>query len=610
MSYLDGHDVLGPDTEHDPRGIDDIEGVGALGVLRRAKAASPELQTGLGLTVLMALAVAGGNLLVPETIHWVLDLGILADGVRMGRVVLLSSISILLVGGSILLGKATYYRLLRTMENLLMGLRVQTFTHLHRLSLAEHTASRKGALVARVTSDVETLTQFVAWGALSWIINPAQILGVLVVMATYSWQLLLVTLLVHLPLVPVLRWMQRRQLRAYDQVRTRVSDTLSVVSESLQGVDVVRAYGYREATRSRLHGTIDRQYRQQMRAQRYFSLVLPLTDIIGIAAIAAVIGVGVHWGGDWGVTSGELVAFVFLSNLFVARTTELGEVLDQTQTALAGWWKILDVLDIEVDLVEPAAGPPVPAGALSVRAEGVEFAYRGGDRVLHGLDVDLPAGAAVAVVGETGSGKTTFAKLLARLADPTAGRLLIGGVDLTLMTVDDRHRAVRMVPQDGFLFDATVADNIGYGRPGARRIDVEAAIDSLGLRWWVDRLPFGMDTPVGERGESLSVGERQLVALARAQVADPGLLILDEATSAVDPETERALEGALRHLAEGRTTVSVAHRLTTAEQADRILVFDRGRIVEQGGHADLVAADGVYAALYQSWLGNTRVAPR
>lgn len=610
MSYLDGHDVLGPDAEHDPRGIDDIEGVGALGVLRRAKAASPELQTGLGLTVLMALAVAGGNLLVPETIHWVLDLGILADGVRMGRVVLLSSISILLVGGSILLGKATYYRLLRTMENLLMGLRVQTFTHLHRLSLAEHTASRKGALVARVTSDVETLTQFVAWGALSWIINPAQILGVLVVMATYSWQLLLVTLLVHLPLVPVLRWMQRRQLRAYDQVRTRVSDTLSVVSESLQGVDVVRAYGYREATRSRLHGTIDRQYRQQMRAQRYFSLVLPLTDITGIAAIAAVIGVGVHWGGDWGVTSGELVAFVFLSNLFVARTTELGEVLDQTQTALAGWWKILDVLDIEVDLVEPVAGPPVPAGALSVRAEGVEFAYRGGDRVLHGLDVDLPAGAAVAVVGETGSGKTTFAKLLARLVDPTAGRVLIGGVDLTLMAVDDRHRAVRMVPQDGFLFNTTVADNIGYGRPDARRVDVEAAIDSLGLRWWVDRLPFGMDTPVGERGESLSVGERQLVALARAQVADPGLLILDEATSAIDPEMERALEGALQHLAEGRTTVSVAHRLTTAEQADRILVFDRGRIVEQGGHTDLVAADGVYTALYQSWLGNTRVAPR
>jgi ATP-binding cassette subfamily B protein len=226
--------------------------------------------------------------------------------------------------------------------------------------------------------------------------------------------------------------------------------------------------------------------------------------------------------------------------------------------------------------------------------------------VLRDLNLRLPAGGSVAIVGETGSGKTTFAKLLGRLADPTAGTIRLGGVDLRAVSPDERRRAVRLVPQDGFLFDATVGENVRLGRAGAGDDEALAAFTALGLDWWLDELPLGLNTPVGERGGQLSVGERQLVALARAQLGDPGLLVLDEATSAVDPETERALTGALDRLSAGRTLVSIAHRLSTAEAADLVLVFDDGRIVETGTHADLVGADGTYASLYDSWLGNTR----
>ena len=585
---------------------DEIRAAGAFAILRRGLAASPELRDGLVFTALMALAVAGSKLLVPLTIQAVLDGAMTSDGVSMSRVLALSGGAAVLVVGSIQLGRVTYLRLVATAENVLYGLRVRTFGHLHRLSLAEHTASSKGVLTARVTSDVETLTKFAQWGAVAWIINSVQIVAVLVIMSVYSWQLTLVTLSLHLPLLPILRWMQQRQLLAYNMLRSRVSETFGVISESVHGVEVVRTYGYREPTRSRVRSAVDSQYRQQLVAARYFSLVLPISDVLGVAAIASVIGAGVWWGGAWGVSSGELVAFVFLSNLLVTPITELGEVLDQTQTALAGWWKILDVLDTPVEVVDPVEPRPVPGGALEVRAEAVEFSYRTGGLVLRGIDVVLTAGSSVAVVGETGSGKTTFVKLLARLADPTAGRVLVGGVDLRDASPEDRRRAVRMVPQDGFLFDTTVRANIGFGRVGSDDDDVDAAIDLLGLREWVERLPDGVETMVGERGEGLSVGERQLVALARAQLGDPGLLILDEATSAVDPETETTLERALERLAVGRTTVSVAHRLSTAERSDLVLVFDDGRIAERGTHTELLERGGIYAGLHDSWLGNTR----
>tara|TARA_B100000959_G_scaffold108732_3_gene114654 strand:+ start:366 stop:2192 length:1827 start_codon:yes stop_codon:yes gene_type:complete len=606
MTFLDGHDAIGKDFENEIQGLEGIEEVGALNVLKRGLKASPELKAGISLTALMALAVAGGKLLVPLTIKEVLDRGITSSGVNVNSVLFFSLIAMFLSIAGMALGKATYYRLAKTAENVLMGLRIRTFEHLHKLSIADHVQARKGAYTARVTSDVETLTQFAQWGAIAWIINSIQILAVLVIMVVYSWHLSIVTLLVHAPLFPVLKWMQRRQLRAHDRVRSRVSDTLSVVSESIQGVDVVRAYGYRRKTRSKLHHAIDDQYKEQMVAQKYFSFVLPITDIIGVAAIAAVVGAGVYWGPDWGVTSGELIAFVFLSNLLVMPISELGEVLNQTQTALAGWWKVLEVLDKEIEVKEPHQGLTLPNSPLDVKVEELDFSYRTGGVVLDNVDIYIPAGISVAVVGETGSGKTTFAKLLTRLADPTSGRILVNGQDLKEIDSDHRHRTIRMVPQDGFLFDTSVIENVRFGRNDAQRSEAEEAIDDLGLWPWIEQLPEGLETRVGERGESLSVGERQLVALARAQVADPGLLILDEATSAIDPETEQMLEVTLERLAQGRTTVSVAHRISTAERADLILVFDKGKIVEKGEHSDLVNLEGIYSKLYESWIGNTR----
>ena len=606
MTVLDGSDVIGPGDEPEPMALVDIDDVGALQVLRRGVAESPELKEGFWGTVIRALGVAGSKLLVPVTIQLIIDKGLSGDEVDLSKVVTFASLSALLLIASIFLERDTYFRLGCMAENVLRGLRVRVFSHLHKLSLAEHTASKKGVLTARVTSDVETLTRFAQWGAIAWVVDSFQIIAVLTLMTYYSWELTLVTLAVHVPLIPTLRIMQYRQLRAYDVLRTRVSETLGSISEAVMGMTMIRSYGQRKATRERIDQAIDDQYKQQMRAARYFSFIIPMTDIFGVVAIASVVGSGVWWGSSWGLTSGELIAYIFLVNLLLSPITQLGEVLDQTQTALAGWWKILKVIDTPIEIPDKNFGPEIQTGPLSVKAEGVEFAYREGDRVLHGINVELPAGSSVAIVGETGSGKTTFAKLIARLADPTAGKLFVGGVDLKEMASQDRRSAIRMVPQDGFLFDTTVAENIRYGRPEATYNEVEEAVHSLDLQPWIESLPDGINTLVGERGESLSVGERQLVALVRAQLADPGLLVLDEATSSVDPETETVLEHALERLAEGRTTISVAHRLSTAERSDLVLVFDHGNLVEQGPHDELKENGGVYNKLYDSWLGNTR----
>jgi putative ABC transport system ATP-binding protein len=495
----------------------------------------------------------------------------------------------------------------RASENALYALRVRAFRHIHELSIADQNERKRGAFFARVTADVDILGQFMEWGAISWFTSPALMIAAALGMFVYSWQLALIAIAVMCPLYLVLRKMQRGLLAAYDRVRTRVGEMLSEFSESLMGAAVVRAYGLQDRTNRRVKDAIHRRYKAEMYGNRYMASIFPMADLFGSFGMAATVVVGAWFGPRWGLTLGSLVAFLFLIQLFLDPLTELSETFDMTQTAIAGWRKVLGTLDIPLDLVEPSPGTPLPSVALDVRTEELEFGYRdGGGLVLRGIDVDVPAGAHLAVVGETGCGKTTFAKLLCRLADPTCGRIVVGGVDLREVAPESRRAAIRMVPQDGFLFDDTIRENVRYGREGASDAEVERAFAALGLSGWIESLPDGLDTVVGERGESLSVGERQLVALARAQMSQPGLLILDEATSAVDPETERVLSDALERLSQGRTTVTIAHRLSTAEAADFVLVFDRGRVVERGDHRSLLDRDGVYAALYRSWLGNTR----
>jgi putative ABC transport system ATP-binding protein len=580
---------------------------GAVAVLRRGVAATPELRQGLLFTGVMALATAAGKLAVPILIQQILDRGVPEDAAfRPGFVYPACALTAAGVILLYLVNRATYLRLVRASENSLLGLRVRAFDHIHRLSMAEHNEQRRGALVARVTSDIETLAQFMEWGAVAWIVDGFLIVATVGVMAAYDWRLALVAVASFIPVALLLPVLQRRQLAAQDRVRTSVGESLSEVSETVTGAAVIQAYGLEERSRSRLRAAIDRQYRAYIDAARYFALMFPLGDLFGSVALAGVAVVGVVYGPGWGLGVGEIVAFLFLIGLLLNPIAELSEILDQTQIAIAGWRKVLTVLATPIDLPEPEPGVPLPHGPLEVAVAHLGFAYRDGVPVLRDVDVRVPAGCSVAVVGETGSGKTTFAKLLCRLADPSTGEVRLGGIDLRAVGPDERRRAVRLVPQDGFLFDASLAENVRVGRVGSGDDEVRQAFADLGLAWWLDELPLGLDTPVGERGGSLSVGERQLVALARAQLGDPGLLVLDEATSAVDPETERALTEALARLAEGRTMVSIAHRLSTAEGADLVLVFDQGRIVERGSHADLVAAGGTYAGLYESWLGNTR----
>jgi ATP-binding cassette, subfamily B, bacterial len=593
--------------------IDGSRSEGAVATLRRGLRMMPEFRRGLPATFALALAATAGRVVVPIAVQQTIDRGLLAPGGPdiglVQQLVLVCAVVVVLTAVAI---NRMNIRLFRTTETALAGLRVRAFRHVHDLSVLHQQGQRRGSLVSRVTGDVDQLSQFMQWGGVLGVVSLGQLIVATAVMAFYSWQLTLLVLACFVPLGIAVRFFARRLATAYGVVRERVGDVLAAVSESVVGASTVRAYGVRQRTADRIDAAIGRHYRAQVRAQRVTATVFVTGEFVAALANAAVVVVGVLLGLAGDITAGTLIAFLFLVTLFVAPVQTASEVLNEAQNAVAGFRRVLDILDTEPDVRDPAVADPasalaLPEGPLGVRFERVTFRYSPTARnALDGVDLTIAPRTRVAIVGETGSGKTTFAKLVTRLMDPSEGRVLLGSdeqswVPLRRVAFASLRERVVMVPQDGFLFDATVADNVRYGKPGMTDAHVAAAFDELGLGAWVEGLPDGVRTAVGQRGESLSAGERQLVAVARAYVADPDLLVLDEATSAVDPATERRLTRALDTLTAGRTTLTIAHRLSTAERADEVLVVDAGQVVQRGTHADLVDADGPYARLHASW---------
>ena len=460
--------------------------------------------------------------------------------------------------------------------------------------------------MARVTSDVQEIQQFLSWGGINLLLGTLRVTIVMDVMIFYRWELALVVAVLTLGYALLLRWFQQILQRAYDRVRVRVADSMAAIGEAIAGLPTVRAYGAEDRTRQRLRGRLAAQFSTEYRTHRFAATLYSSAELFSAAITAGVLLVGLF--GVDGVSAGTLVAFLFLVNQFIAPVQTLVETLDQAQVAASGVRRILRVLDMPADLDDRDSGVDLPSAALSVETRDLRFAYEAGRDVLCDVDVKMPAGRRVAVVGETGSGKTTFAKLLVRLLRPAAGQVLIGGVPLDSVRASVLRSRLAFVPQEGFLFDATVADNIRYGRPGADDAQIAEAFSDLGLDDWLERLAGGVHTRVGQRGNQLSAGERQLVALVRAWIADPDVLVLDEATSAVDPALDVQLRRAIERLTTGRTSITIAHRLATAENADLIVVFDHGRVVAQGTHAELLVTSEVYGQLHADWATGTTLA--
>ena len=575
-------------------------------VLRRGVQVSPEFVHGIGATLALALVATCGRVVVPVAVQQTIDRGITgADGPRPGLVVglVLGAMACILI--TAVASYLSNVRLFRATEAGLATLRTKAFRHIHDLSVLTQNSERRGSLVARVTSDVDTISTFVQWGGLLLVLSAGQLIIATVLMAVYSWQLTLLVWACFLPLFLAVRPLQRRVARAYSGVRERVGEMLGAVSEAVVGADTIRAYAVQDRTQRRIDDAIDRHRATAIRAQVLVAASFTGGVLMSGLVVAAVVVVGVKLGIAGDMTLGRLLAVLFLVQLFTTPVQMGTEVLNELQNAAAGWRRVLSVLDTRADVADPEDGVELPRGPIGIRFEGVSYHYPDGPPVLREVSLSIPAQARVAIVGETGSGKTTLAKLLTRLMDPTAGRVVIDDVDLRRIRFGNLRSRVVMVPQEGFLFDLSLADNIAWGSSGADRAAVSGALRELGLLDWAQALPRGLETPVGQRGESLSAGERQLVALARAYLADPDLLVLDEATSAVDPATEVRLQAALEGVTRGRTSVAIAHRLSTAEAADLVVVVDAGEVVDVGSHAELLERCEVYQRLFASWRTQT-----
>ena len=575
-------------------------------VLRRAFVEAPVLGRRMWLILLMNAGGTVIQVLIPVLIQQAVDSDLGGGQVDIPSVLAKVAVAgVLLIVGAFL-ARTAMVRLARQAATGLSDLRVKVFSRLISSSMLHVQTERRGALVSRVTSDISTVQEFTEWGGVMFVINGTQVLIALGAMAVYEWRLALLVVVAVLIYAVILLWFQRILQRNYDRVRGVVADSLAVMGEAVTALPEIRAYGVEMTMLDRVREAFDKRFRVEFRTAAFGNLLFSTAELFAASLTAAVVAVGLILGVGGGITPGVLLAFLFLVNLLIEPVQSLVEILDFAQNAASGLRRVVEALDRPVEIAESEAPTILPAGILGIEFSGVDFGYPSGPKVLDNVTVEIRPGRRVAVVGETGSGKTTFAKLLVRMLDPDSGVIRVGGVDLRSVAFSNLRSRVGFVPQEGFLFEGTIADNVRYGRPGAGAREVSAAFVELGLDGWVETMPAGIDTDVGSRGGNLSAGERQLVALVRAWISAPDVLVLDEATSAVDPVLDVQIRRAIDRLTAGRTSVTIAHRLATAEAADEVLVFDAGRLVERGHHLELLANDGVYAALYADWVAGTQ----
>ncbi len=573
-------------------------------VLRRtARMAKPFRRTvaaALAFTALSTLGVVLG----PVILGWGIDNGITPKDSEVLRNAVIFYLLLTLV--AYLAARQQYILINRAGEGFLRALRVRVFDHIQKQSLAFFDRNKSGVLVARMTSDVESMGELVQFGLLQFV-SAILLVGFALVLALFtSWQLTLVGMLVMPVIIVASRKFQRDSNAAYLDVRENIGQNLSTLQEGIAGVRVIQAYA-REPEQQRRFKLSNRElYDSHVHSVRVSTWYFGLVEAAGVMATALIVGVGGWLYSNDEVKIGQIITVVLLFAQLFEPVQQLSQLYNTVQSSAAALNKLFGILDTEPDVMD---GPnELPAnGALVV--DDVGFRYPATEApVLSDVSITVADGERLALVGPTGAGKSTLAKLMARLYDPTEGTITFGGVDLRDATLASLRQRVVVVPQEGFLFGGTIADNVRIARSDATDDDVRDAFDAIGALERFEEFPDGIHTEVRERGSRLSAGERQLVSLARAALVDPGVLVLDEATSNLDPGTEFIVERALDSLMTGRTTIVVAHRLSTIQRADRIGVIDGGRLVELGSHTELVSAGGRYAALADAWAKSQPVA--